>query len=450
MKLTDQMVSRLASSVREPWADRFEILNEAGAGGMGIVYRAKDRETGREVALKVLGLGASHERFAREAEVLGRLDHPAIVDYVAHGKVADGDPWLAMEWLEGVSLSARLRQDPPLSLREAVAIGRQTADALAAAHDKGVIHRDLKPSNLFLVGGDALKVKVLDFGVARIPTERDGAELTETGQVLGTPGYMSPEQVRGAKDVDGRADLFSLGCVLYRMLAGRPAFAGDDVLSVLAKLAMDSPPDLTEIIPDAPRELTVLVDRLMAKDPAFRPVSAAAAARDLEAVEASLEKDGSGERRVASRPPARPDRGVDPNAATVASPPPRGANEEPAPASTLPSTTEWRAEVRKPGKRIAVLIGAGVVALSAAVAFAMMWATSPDEPPPSNAAPSSSATASSERLPSAMAPVPITTAAPEDIRAEIQSAAARACRAWSTSLARGQKSDGSFAMEPHR
>ncbi len=447
MKLSDKMVARLTASTRGSWGERFDVLSEAGAGGMGVVYRAKDRDSGREVALKVIGGGgASTERFEREAAILERLDHPGIVDYVAHGTTEDGDPWLAMEWLEGVSLSQRLRDEPPLSMREVVSIARQAAGALAAAHAQGVVHRDLKPSNLFLVGGRAEVVKVLDFGVARVAPRDADAPLTETGQVLGTPGYMAPEQVRGARNVDGRADLFSLGCVLYRMVAGRHAFDGDDVLSGLAKLAVESPPALEEIAPDTPAPLRELVERLIAKDPADRPANASDVVSELTLVAERLDEEGSGDRAVPPRGGARPRRKVDVEAPTVPERPKRSL-DEPAPASTLPSTTEWRAEVRKPGRKV-VVIGAALGAIAVAIGLALAFTGTPVVTPATSSTPPDSASPPSPSAPPP--PTMVTTPSPRDSRPEIQSAATRACRAWSSALARGQKTDGSFAMEPHR
>lgn len=265
--------------------DRFELHEEAGTGAMGTVYRARDRSTGELVAVKVLKPGGDEARFDREASVLADLDHPAIVRYVAHGKTEEDEPYLVMQWLEGETLRERLGRGP-LETNETIALGIRVASALAAAHGRGIIHRDLKPSNLFLCSGLPSDVKVLDFGVARLG-DLD-SELTRTGQVIGTPGYMAPEQARGAKRLDGRADLFSLGCVLFRAITGRPAFEGEDVLTVLAELVMHHPPPVRTLVPDCPRGLERLVEQLLEKVAAHRPDDAAAVEAALVAIERKL------------------------------------------------------------------------------------------------------------------------------------------------------------------
>src|SRR5262249_49662727 len=160
------------------------------------------------------------------------LRHAGIVRYVAHGETPDGELFLAMEWLEGEDLASRLRR-MPLTTDETVALGKRVAEALAIAHARGVVHRDLKPSNLFLVDNDVERVTILDFGIARLC---DAARVTQTGAVLGTPGYMAPEQARGNDEIDPRADVFALGCVLFECLTGSPAFPGDHFMAILAKI----------------------------------------------------------------------------------------------------------------------------------------------------------------------------------------------------------------------
>jgi serine/threonine protein kinase len=166
-----------------------------------------------------------------------------------------------------------------LDAREGAALGRRAAEALAAAHARHVVHRDIKPSNLFLPGGDVERVKILDFGIARLMQE--ARALTATGIVIGTAGYMAPEQARGDRDVDGRADVFSLGAVLFECLAGRPAFAGQHVMAMLAKVLLEEPPPLRDLCPAVPRAFADLVTRMLAKAPASRPPSAAAVAAEL-------------------------------------------------------------------------------------------------------------------------------------------------------------------------
>lgn len=255
-------------------ADRFELESLAGEGGMGSVYRARDRSSGATVALKVLRRPRAHVgRFVREAQVLSELRHPGIVRYVDHGATAEGQPYLAMEWLEGESLRVRLGR-VGLTLDESVQVAKQAAEALTVAHARGIVHRDLKPENLYLVDGRPDRVKLLDFGVALI---RAGAErMTRAGVPLGTLGYMAPEQARAEQDLDARADVFALGCVLFECLTGRPAFWADHALTVLAKIVLEEPPRPREVRPDVPPELDALVLRMLAKDPAQRPGDAAA------------------------------------------------------------------------------------------------------------------------------------------------------------------------------
>jgi serine/threonine-protein kinase len=177
---------------------------------MASVYRARDRETGAAVALKVLhGHGSEQtERFEQEAELLAELSHPAVVRYIAHGSTPVGEHYLAMEWLDGETLEERVGRGP-LTIAESVDLGRRVADALTSAHRRGIVHRDIKPSNLFLPGGSLEGVKVLDFGLAR--RVLDSRRLTQSGGIMGTPMYMAPEQARGEPYIDARADIFALG-----------------------------------------------------------------------------------------------------------------------------------------------------------------------------------------------------------------------------------------------
>ena len=279
-------------------ADRFVIEARAGAGGMGTVYRATDRETGWPVAIKVLDASgmnaASAQRFARETRLLGVLDHPGIVRYVAHGEIDDGRPFLAMEWLDGEDLAAHLARDrggEPIPIDDVLAIARGTAAALAAGHARGVIHRDVKPSNLLLVDGNPRLVKILDFGIAREAAAHAATEsrlgatsrpVTRTGAIVGTVGYMAPEQARGDRSVDARADVFSLGCVLFECLTGRPAFVGSHVVAVLAKILLEDAPRASTLRSGVPPELDDLLVRMLAKDAHVRPPDAQAVHRALE------------------------------------------------------------------------------------------------------------------------------------------------------------------------
>ena len=251
-------------------AGRFTIEALAGHGGMGVVYRAKDSLSGQTVALKLLhpSLQAdSPRRFLREAELLSSLRHSGIVSYVAHGHTEQAQPFLAMEWLRGEDLSQRLERQP-LSLEETLSLLRQAALALSAAHQHGVIHRDIKPSNLFLRHGRPEDVVLLDFGLARhvVPS----TALTASQMMLGTPGYMAPEQVSHQSQLTPGADIFSLGCVLYECLTGQPPFRAPHMVATLAKILFAEPTPLSQLRPELPRALQELLERMLAKEPEHR------------------------------------------------------------------------------------------------------------------------------------------------------------------------------------
>jgi tetratricopeptide (TPR) repeat protein len=265
-------------------AGRFEIHQLAGSGGMGMVYRALDRETGTVVALKVLrGERAQEpERFQRESRVLSELHHPAIVRHVAHGTTSDGDSYLAMEWLAGEDLQMRLASSA-LSVGETITILSRVAGALAAAHAHKIVHRDIKPSNIFLEGAALDGVKLLDFGIARVNRETQTATSFET--TLGTPEYMSPEQARGLHDLDSRSDIFSLGCVAFECLTGKPAFTGSHLMALLARVLLEDAPRVRELRPEVPAPLDALVARMMSRDPSARPADGSALAREIAALD---------------------------------------------------------------------------------------------------------------------------------------------------------------------
>jgi tRNA A-37 threonylcarbamoyl transferase component Bud32 len=261
--------------------DRYSLRELAGKGGMGVVYQAVDLRTGKRVAIKVLHSRGVIEmaRFEQEARVLAELSHPGIVRYSDHGTTPEGCPYIAMEWLEGETLEDRLargRLDPS----EAVSVARLVLLALSAAHGRDIVHRDIKPGNIFLVGGSASDLRVLDFGIAR--RRFDIKRFTRDGSTVGTPLYTSPEQARGRGDVDGRADIFSLGCVLFEALAGEPPFSGDSPLEVMTKVCAGETPELSVKNPSLPPALVALVRLMLAPDPARRPQSAAQLAAEFE------------------------------------------------------------------------------------------------------------------------------------------------------------------------
>ncbi|HEX8109143.1 MAG TPA: serine/threonine-protein kinase, partial [Kofleriaceae bacterium] len=263
-------------------SDRFEIEVQIPGGGMGAVFRGRDRASGAAVAIKVLTDDRAHNtaRFAREVELLSELSHPGIVRYIAHGETPSGQLFLVMEWLEGEDLRHRLARGP-LAMGEAVTLATRVAAALSAAHARGIVHRDLKPSNLFLPGGHIDQVKVLDFGIAH----REGrTQLTQTGAMIGTPGYMAPEQARSNAPIDARVDVFALGCVLFQCLTGIPAFEGDSPVAILGKILFSEAPRVSALWPHVPEDLDTLVATMLAKDPALRPSDGANLAAALAAL----------------------------------------------------------------------------------------------------------------------------------------------------------------------
>jgi tetratricopeptide (TPR) repeat protein len=274
---------------------RFEIEGLARSGGMGSVYRARDQLTGAAVAIKMANADSVElaERFVRETMVLCELRHPAIVRYVAHGQTAAGDTYLAMEWLEGEDLAQRLTRGP-LSLQATIALGIRVAQGLSAAHAQGLVHRDIKPSNIFVprvetsvAGDDVERAKILDFGIVRA---LHTLHATRAGLVVGTPGYMSPEQARGSPDVDARSDIFALGCVLFECLADRPLFVGRDVVAVQVKIVLEEAPRIRSVRPEIPSSFDRVLARMLAKDPAARPASADEVAAALGSLELRMSR----------------------------------------------------------------------------------------------------------------------------------------------------------------
>lgn len=265
---------------------RYRVERCIGSGGMGSVYIARQTAVDRRVAVKVLRpelLSNDHvrRRFQREAEIVAKLSHPNTIQLFDFGKTKEGHSVMVMELLEGASLSERLRDEGPLSLPETLKLGQEVASALGEAHLAGLVHRDMKPANIFLaqVGG-RVHGKVLDFGIARIADE-EMTQLTVGGQIFGTPRYMAPEQAMSTKDVDGRADIYGLGLILYECLVGQPPFRADTSLQYLAAHTQQTPPKLREHLPNAPAELELLIDRCLKKDPADRPASADEVAEEL-------------------------------------------------------------------------------------------------------------------------------------------------------------------------
>ena len=270
------------------WVAHYRIRSLIGEGGIGLVFLADDTQLSRPVALKVIkpelaGAPVVQSRFVREAQATAAIKHDHIVTIYQVGR-HNSILFLAMELLRGMSLQTWLERGRKPSTELVLRIGREIASGLAAAHRTGLVHRDIKPANIWLEAPSG-RVKILDFGMAR--SDRDDVQITQTGTVLGTPAYMAPEQARGETASAG-SDLFSLGCVIYRICAGRLPFEGGTIMAVLSALASDIPRSLREIEPEVSPALDELVARLLAKDPSARPASAVAVVASIRAIEREL------------------------------------------------------------------------------------------------------------------------------------------------------------------
>ncbi len=264
---------------------RYEILGELGRGAMGRVYKARDPQIDRLVAVKLMAPAEElppaqveewRARFQREAKAAGRLTHPHIVAIHDVGE-EDGHPFMVMEFVEGESLESILRDKRTLPVDLAARLLGQTADALDYAHQRGIVHRDIKPANILVTGGNTAKVS--DFGIARLAE----GDITRTGTILGSPGYMSPEQIAGLK-LDGRSDIFALGAVLYEAVSGEKAFPGETISAITYRIIHEDPTPLKRLNPAFPAGLDACLKKALAKDPARRYARAADLARDLRAV----------------------------------------------------------------------------------------------------------------------------------------------------------------------
>ncbi len=281
--MTNQFEEML-EQLRERLADKYEVESLLGAGGMGAVYLARDIKHDRSVAIKVLhpefaqSLGA--ERFLREVSVTAKLSHPHILPLYDSGD-ADGYLYYVMPLIEGEDLSDRIERDKQLPIKEAVHLAKEVAEALGYAHSLGLVHRDIKPGNIMLSGGHAI---VVDFGIARAVDAAGGEKITQTGMSVGTPAYMSPEQSVG-DSVDGRADLYSLGCVLYEMLVGQIPFTGPTPMAIMARHTMDNVPPPTIMREAIPDELEDVIMQAMAKTPADRFQTGMEMAESLDMVD---------------------------------------------------------------------------------------------------------------------------------------------------------------------
>ena len=277
-----------------PEIETIEILELLGKGGMSLVYKARQKDLERIVAVKVLSKMAVRgedriKRFQKEARLTSTLEHPNIVKTISFGVSKDGQPYLVMEYLEGLSLADDLKQNGRLKLQKFKDVFLPALSAIGQAHQAGLIHRDIKPGNIMICKNDtgAETVKLVDFGIAKVlgEGETEVQQLTKTGAVLGSPNYMSPEQCQG-KTLDGRSDLYSMACVMYETLSGEPPFSGDSLLEVMQKHSAEPPPTVSDLSRkiDIRKELAKVTLWGLAKDPAARPQTASEFARKLNEV----------------------------------------------------------------------------------------------------------------------------------------------------------------------
>jgi regulation of enolase protein 1 (concanavalin A-like superfamily) len=287
------------------WLAHYRVLRCIGEGGMGLVFEAEDTDLLRRVALKVIrpelaGAPQAAQRFMLEARAMAALKHNHIVTIYQVG-LERGVPFLAMEYLQGMSLHCWLKKGRKASLDLMLRLGREVAAGLAAAHKRGLVHRDIKPANIWLEAPIG-RVKILDFGLARSASQ--DVHITNPGTALGTPAYMSPEQASG-EEVDASGDLFSLGCVLYQLCTGALPFPGTTVMAVLSSLSSNAPSPVRDLNPAVPPTLDALVMRLLAKNPSDRPPTAEAVVEAIKSIERELLAERQkAELSSATQPPA--------------------------------------------------------------------------------------------------------------------------------------------------
>ena len=348
----------------------FRIEDEIGRGGMGVVYRASQLSLGRTVAVKVIGEGLAHdpgfeERFVRETRLAASIDHPNVIPVYAAGE-DDGVLYLAMRYLEGTDLRALLLGSGPLDPRRAAAVIAQVASALDAAHERGLVHRDVKPANILITGRrPGEHVYLTDFGLTK--RSSSDSRLTASGQFVGTLDYVAPEQLRGDA-VDGRADVYALGCVLYEALTGQVPFPREDDLAKLWAHMSDPAPSAVDAAPGTPPPLAAVAQRAMEKDPGRRQPTAGDMGRAALAA-----ADG---RPIDDGPPTRP-------AATFGSP----HTAETATGTTHTAETAVLGSPPRPRRRIRWVAGALIVAVAIAVAAALVAGGDDPEPAASNSKP---------------------------------------------------------------
>ena len=391
------------------------IEQKLGEGGMGVVYVGVDVRLGRRAAIKQLLPALSRdrsivERFFNEARAAASINHPGIVEVYDVGWHTDGSAFFAMKLLAGDSLARRLRAVRVLPIHIAATLARQVASALAAAHARGIVHRDLKPDNVVLVADEEIAIgeraTVLDFGIAKLFGDSALSARTQVGSVMGTPSYMSPEQCRGAGEVDHRTDVYALGCIMFEMLTGRPPFLGEGIGQVLGMHQFVEPPTVRSLRPDAPPELDVVVMRALAKAPGDRQ-------QDMAELAAALQPFASSQ--VAAARPSPPHIA----AAATRTPVPTSSPTAPEPSTLQDGPGRRDASTTHAGlpSRTWIALGAGGLAVAAAVVVIAVLAGGQQTAPPIEPVGPSSAAASATPAPARPAPAvgePATRPGPED------------------------------------
>ncbi len=385
-------------------AGRYVLDAPIGRGGMGEVWRATDTVLGRQVAIKMIDLSrvpdeAGAIRFEREARATAGLSHPHVV--TVHDTGVEGDTaYLVMELLPGPSLAERLA-DGPLPVEDVVDIGRQVASALEAAHARGLVHRDIKPANLVRAADG--RIRVVDFGITQLAEAAGQQALTATHTVMGTAEYLAPEQAMGGR-VDGRADLYALGCVLFALLTGRPPFSGPTAVATMMQHTNDAVPDVRTLRPDTPAWLAALVTGLLAKSPQDRPAGAGAV---VEALDARTAPAGAADATT-----VLPVGGADPTQRLAAAPfPPVTAppTSPPPPPSTRSDRHEERRGSSAPLWVLAVVAVLAVALLAWYLLSGLGSGADPAATPSATPTASSEAPTTSEPAPSTSAPEPTPT-----------------------------------------
>src|SRR5262245_22417192 len=267
----------------------YRIVTKIGEGGMDVVYLGEHQRIARKAAIKVLlpEFSADQQvvvRFFNEVRATSMIDHPGIVEILDSDLLPDGSAFIVMEFLKGESLGNLQRRGDHLPLQRALFLTRHIADALAAAHERQIVHRDLKPDNVYLPANGNQPIKILDFGIAKLQAGGKEFYKTRTGVLLGTPAYMSPEQCRGAGEIDHRTDIYSLGCMLFEMVTGRLPFPVQGFGEMIYAHMSVTPPPRRSIVPAAPAAVEDLVARTLAKSPADRPASMRALVAELDEV----------------------------------------------------------------------------------------------------------------------------------------------------------------------